>query len=235
MSGYRETAASALRILRRVTASFSTGPNKLGSGFIWKKAGVVVTCAHVVEHDGATLTRLEVDGHAAKLIKSFTSIDVAFLETSETVTANTGDATAIAPGDEVIFAGFPSGVRTASVFGGVVSAIGENLIEHPRCRLVQVNGMINLGNSGGPVLLAGTDQVVGIVTAKNVPLLREIDQLREILRSIPQFPSEVGIGRIDFSKFVNLTTEALLRVSSSLRLVQVGVGYAVPVDLFPEI
>jgi S1-C subfamily serine protease len=195
----------------------------------------VVTCAHVVQHEGATLSKLLVDGQPATLIRAFPALDLAFLQTPDTDVAVIGDSQALQVADELIFGGFPSGVRTPSVFGGIVSAIGDRLIQTPSCRLIQVNGMINLGNSGGPVLSADTGKVVGIVTAKNVPLLREIDHLRAILRSIPQFPSEVAIGTIDFSKFVNLVMQALLSVSSSLRLVQVGVGYAVPVDLFPEV
>lgn len=73
------------------------------------------------------------------------------------------------------------------------------------------------------------------MTAKFVPLLREIDNLRDILRNIPQFPSEVGVGQIDFSKFVNLTVSALRSISGSLRLVQVGTGYAVPINLMPQL
>src|ERR1043166_2544380 len=146
-------AAAGLRILRRIECSFSTGPNKSGSGFVWHRAGVVATCAHVVEHAGETLTRLTVDGRPAKLLATYPALDVAFLDTPDTATCRLGKSQALVPGDELVFAGFPSGVRTASVFGGLVSALGENLVEAPRCRLIQINGMINLGNSGGPVLL----------------------------------------------------------------------------------
>jgi serine protease Do len=228
-----DVAHEALRILRRVECSFSTGPNKYGSGFVWTSPDTVVTCAHVVQEPGSTLSKLLVNGHPATLLRAFPNLDLAFLRTKDSDVCTAGDSSQLRVGCELTFAGFPSGVRTASVFGGIVSAIGDRLIDNPRCELIQINGMINLGNSGGPVLSSETGEVVGIITAKNVPLLREIDSLRGILRSMPQFPSEVGIGQIDFSKFVNLTMKALLSVSSSLRLVQVGVGYAVPVNLFP--
>ncbi len=95
--------------------------------------------------------------------------------------------------------------------------------------------MINSGNSGGPVFRAGDTLVVGVVTAKFMPLLREIDNLRDILRNIPQFSSEMGVGQIDFSRFVNLTVSVLRSISGSLRLVQVGTGYAVPMNLMPQL
>jgi S1-C subfamily serine protease len=227
-------AQDALRILRRIQCSFSSGPNKLGSGFVWTRPGIVVTCAHVVEQDGASLTEILVDGRSSKLLEVHPDLDLAVIESPDTAICQLGDSRALDPGDELLFSGFPSGVRSPSVFSGIVSAIGERLIDYPKCRVIQINGMINVGNSGGPVFSSGGG-VIGIVTAKSVPLLKEIDHLREILRTIPQFPSEVGIGSIDFSRFVNLTTQALLSVSSSLRLVQVGVGFAVPVHIFPRI
>ena len=64
-------------------------------------------------------------------------------------------------------------------------------------------------------------------------LLEQVDKLLEILRAIPQFPSEVIIGSIDFARFVNLNVQALTTVAGSLRLVQVGTGYAVPIELLP--
>jgi S1-C subfamily serine protease len=229
-----DVAARALRMLRRVESAFDQGPSKKGSAFVWTTAGVVVTCAHVVQHEGANASKVTVDGRASTIIKVIPALDIAYIGTPDQEVSEAGDSTALRPGDGLVFAGFPSGVITPSVFGGLVSAVGEKLLDSPSCRLIQISGMINFGNSGGPVLSAATGKVVGVVTAKNVPLLKEIDHLREILRSMPQFPSEVGIGKIDFSKFVNLTTQALLSVSTSLRLVQVGVGYAVPVDLFPS-
>jgi len=131
----------------------------------------------------------------------------------------------------LVFAGLPVGVTGPSVFFGILSARGKGLITQPKCELLQINGMINLGNSGGPVFKSGSKSVIGVVTAKFVPLLREIDKLNEILKSIPQFPSEVAVGQIDFSKFVNLMIQALRSISGSLRLVQVGTGYAVPTNL----
>jgi S1-C subfamily serine protease len=60
--------------------------------------------------------------------------------------------------------------------------------------------MINNGNSGGPLLNSTTGEVIGVVTAKYVPLLQQIDRLADQLESIPQFPSDVAVGKIDFAK-----------------------------------
>ena len=230
-----ETAKEALRILRQIRVTFSDGSQKNGSGFIGPQPDTVITCAHLVSEPKLSPTKFNVGGKQAKLLELYSDIDLAVLDCQEQDTCKLGDANALVVGDALMFAGIPAGVAGPSIFSGILSARGKGLVEFPKCELLQINGMINSGNSGGPVLKAGDNSVIGVVTAKFVPLLREIDNLRDILRNIPQFPSEVGVGQVDFSKFVNLTVSALRSISGSLRLVQVGTGYAVPINLMPQL
>jgi S1-C subfamily serine protease len=116
----------------------------------------------------------------------------------------------------------------------MVSAVGQGLIAYPRCDIIQVAGMINNGNSGGP-LLDSTGVLLGVITAKYVPLLQEVDKLRKDLESIPQFARGVVIDKIDFSAFVNLTIKAMWQLAAVLRLVQVGTGWAVPTKYFDRV
>lgn len=232
MTAGPETAGEALRILRKIDVKFADGSAKTGSGFVGSIAGTAFTCAHVVLEAGTHPKEIRVNGQQARILKVCPDIDLACLEVSDTEISTFSLSSQIALGDQVMFSGFPTGVLGPSLFTGILSAHGPNLLPSPKCRLMQINGMINLGNSGGPLFRVGSLEVIGVITAKFVPLLQEIDNLRDILRTIPQFPSEVGIGRIDFSKFVNLVMRALLSVSGSLRLVQVGIGYAVPIDLW---
>jgi len=234
MNNTPETAKEALRVLRRVWVMFSDNSQKSGSGFIGPEPGTVITCAHVVSEPGASVSQVKVGSEPARLQELYSDIDLAVLECRERETSQFGDADSLAVGDALMFAGIPAGVAGPSVFSGILSARGTGLVEFPKCELLQINGMINSGNSGGPVFGAGDTSVVGVVTAKFVPLLLEIDNLRDILRNIPQFPSEVAVGQIDFSKFVNLTVRALRSISGSLRLVQVGTGYAIPMNLMPR-
>lgn len=227
-----DTAKEAIRILRYIECSFPDGTNKFGSGFLGPKPGFVFTAAHVVRDNGTNASAIKVNGNKATIKSIREDIDVAVLATAEKDVSTFGTTQSLQLGDSLMFAGHPTGVTGPSLFSGVLSAQGTNLIRSPKCRLLQINGMINSGNSGGPVLAVGSLEIIGAITAKYVPLLLEIDKLRDILRSIPQFPSEVGIGKVDFSKFVNLMIQALLSVSGSLRLVQVGIGYAIPIDLF---
>ena len=196
-----DSAQESLRILRRIHCHFTDGTQKSGSGFCGPEPGIVLTCAHVVAEPGKNIQKVLVNGEVASLESLHRDIDLAVLSCGETEICQVDDSLHVQVGEQLVFSGFPTGVLGPSVFSGILSAHGNNLCKFPRCRLLQINGMINLGNSGGPVLRAGSVSVVGVITAKYVPLLQEIDKLRDILSTMPQFPSEVGLGKIDFATF----------------------------------
>jgi S1-C subfamily serine protease len=158
--------------------------------------------------------------------------DLAWLETDDPAEPPTISVGLLHVGQQMIFAGRPQGVKRISVFPGMVSAVGTDLVNRPRCQLIQIAGMINNGNSGGPLVDVDSRAVVGIVTAKYVPLLMQIDKLTRALGEIPQFPSSVALGGIDFARFVNLTINSMWQIAAVLRLVQVGTGWAVPARYF---
>jgi hypothetical protein len=160
--------------------------------------------------------------------------DLACLETGHGETPCSSRTELPSEGEQIIFAGSPQGVNRSSVFPGMVSAVGANLVTAPKCEVIQLAGMINNGNSGGPVLDVN-GMVLGVITAKYVPLLREIDKLTTELQQIPQFPSNVGLGGVDFSAFVNVTIKAIWQTAAVLRLVQVGTGWAVPAKFFGKV
>lgn len=233
-------ASEALRITRSLELTFATGPGKTGSGFVAPAPNRLITCAHVVRNDdGARPKTILVkagDGKVvtAKLADIDDQTDLATLEIDPGIEPSTATTDEPQIGDSVLFSGLPQGLSRISVFPGIISNVGPIPGAHVRCDLLQIAGMINNGNSGGPVL---NDQgkLIGVVSAKYVPLLVEIDKLRAFLKNMPQFPSEVGIGGIDFSKFVNLMVQCNLQLAQVLRLVQVGTGWAVPAKYFPKV
>lgn len=226
-------AEESIRILKKIDVVFPNGKTAYGSGFVGNNSNEIITCNHVICSNGQVASSIKVNGVNATLKERYSDIDIAILDwkTSETSNIKITDLPSV--GESVYFSGYPTGVKSASVFYGIISAFGANLISNPSCEVFQINGMINSGNSGGP-LLDTEGNVIGLVTAKHVPLLQEVDKLRSTLKSIPQFPSSVGIGGIDFSKFVNMMMQSLSIISGTLRLVQVGTGYAVPLKLLNE-
>lgn len=228
-----EAAEACLQSLVKIDSHFPDGKNLTGSGFAGDRPNEIVTCDHVVFDSGNEATRVLVDGREVSILERHRDIDVAILSCNSPNPSRFNDSGDPEIGAQIYFAGYPSGVKTASVFQGMISAIGEHLISTPSCKVYQINGMINSGNSGGP-LVAIDGTVLGVITAKYVPLLLEVDKLLKILKEMPQFPSEVGIGKIDFSKFVNMMIASLKVIAGSLRLVQVGTGYAVPISLLTQ-
>lgn len=148
----------------------------MGSGFIFDKAGYILTNEHVIS--GAEEIEVEVQGYAeplkAKLLGSEYSLDLAVLKIENPdgkpfSFLEMGSSDAINVGDWVVAIGNPYGFdHTVTV--GVLSA-KERPINIPDSQgtreyqhLLQTDASINPGNSGGPLLnLSG--QVVGINTA----------------------------------------------------------------------
>ncbi len=228
-----EAAETSLQSLVKIDSHFPDGKYLTGSGFAGDRPNEIITCDHIVFDSGSAATRVLVDGRQASILERHRDIDVAVLSCDTSNRSCFGDAGDPEIGAQVYFAGYPSGIKTASVFQGMISAVGNRLITTPSCKVYQINGMINSGNSGGP-LVAADGTVLGVITAKYVPLLMEVDKLLKVLKEMPQFPSEVGIGTIDFSRFVNMMIASLKIIAGSLRLVQVGTGYAVPISLLAQ-
>ncbi len=72
-----------------------------------------------------------------------------------------GDATALVPGDPVVFVGSPRGLEF-TLHEGKISFVGRPYLG---LGYLQLNGTVNPGNSGGPVLDA-FGRVVGVVSLK---------------------------------------------------------------------
>lgn len=234
-------STEALRIVRSVEIRFLTGPPQRGSAFV-VAPGVLLTCAHVALNEngeqGTDVLVLKRNGtrHRGNVTAVSRQFDLARIDVPDDQESAPRISDAVPPiGRSVVFAGVPQGVSRSAVFPGMVSDVGTGLISEPRCEVIQIAGMINNGNSGGPLLDTTDGAVIGIVTAKYVPLLTEIDKLTEDLEQIPQFPSDVTIGKIDFSRLVNLTIRSMWQLGAVLRLVQVGTGWAIPARHFSEI
>jgi len=227
-------AAEAMRIVRRIEVAHGSS-RRGGSGFVAGDSGRIVTCAHVVvDESGRSPSEAAVidrDGnrHAARVLGVDRGSDLAALGCDDPAAPATLATSGLpAVGTQVVFAGQPDGVRRLSAFPGMVSATGDDLIDDPKGDMIQLAGMINNGNSGGPVVQVGSGEVIGIVTAKYVPLLAQIDSLLKVLENTPQVPAGTSVSGIDFGKFFNANIAAMHRLAAVLRLVQVGTGWAIP-------
>ncbi len=135
----------------------------LGSGFIVKSDGIVLTNAHVV--DGATEVKVKLtDGREldAKVTGVDKPTDVAVLkvEAENLPTVKIGDPGRSQVGDQVLAIGSPFGFE-ASATAGIISAKSRALPNEGYVPFLQTDVAVNPGNSGGPLFNAA-GEVIGI-------------------------------------------------------------------------
>ncbi|MDT8856009.1 trypsin-like peptidase domain-containing protein [Paracoccaceae bacterium Fryx2] len=141
--------------------------NGLGTGFIVKASGDIVTNSHVVEGaDTVTVTLSDGTKLPATVVGADPATDLALIRvvpTGDLPTVAFGDSTALRVGEDVVAIGNPFGLGN-SVTAGIVSALGRDINAGPFDNFIQTDAAINKGNSGGP-LFNGAGQVVGVNTA----------------------------------------------------------------------
>ena len=148
----------------------------LGSGFIVRDDGVIVTNEHVV----AGASRISValrDGstYPAELVGADEPNDLAVIRIQgrEFPVAPLGTSRGLLMGEWAVAIGNPLGFLIGntepSVTAGVVSGVGRNLAATPQgagvyVDMIQTDASINPGNSGGPLVNA-LGEVIGVNTA----------------------------------------------------------------------
>ncbi len=140
--------------------------HSLGSGFIIREDGYVVTNNHVV-NDATEITVKLSDGRQfpAKIVGRDPKTDIALLkiEAHGLPAVSFGDSDGLQVGQPVMAIGNPVGLQGTATTG-IVSAKGRVIGEGPYDNFIQTDASINPGNSGGPLVNAA-GQVVGIDTA----------------------------------------------------------------------
>ncbi|HEX3629821.1 MAG TPA: trypsin-like peptidase domain-containing protein [Candidatus Dormibacteraeota bacterium] len=144
----------------------------IGSGFIVRSDGYIVTNNHVVENAKQlqVILRDQTKPYDARVIGTSPDDDVAVIkiEAQNLPTLNWGESNGLKVGQLAIAIGSPLGQQN-SVTKGVVSALHRSIqIPDPSTgatedilNAIQTDAAINPGNSGGPLLNSG-GQVVGI-------------------------------------------------------------------------
>lgn len=160
----------------------------LGSGFVWDKAGHIITNNHVVE-GGSTFSIAFADGLRlpVELVAQESESDLAVLKVDsdglDLRPITLGDSTKVRVGQPVIVIGTPLGYYEGSLTFGVVSALGRSLAPEftlemlfkPSYQIpdiIQTDAALNPGNSGGVMVdlegrllgvpAAGVDEAEGL-------------------------------------------------------------------------
>ena len=142
----------------------------LGSGFIIKKDGIVITNNHVIANAEDILVRVGEKEYKAKLVGADPYMDIAVLkmETKDKFeTVEFGDSDTARVGDWAVAIGNPFGLG-GTVTAGIISARNRDINLTRYDDFIQTDASINQGNSGGPLFnLKG--EVIGINTAIIAP------------------------------------------------------------------
>jgi serine protease Do len=160
-------------VLRRLLSGANGSPGvderasrALGSGFIIRADGLIVTNRHVIASARTIRVRLpDTRELPAKIVGVDAVTDIALLKVSagNLPALRLGSSQAVSVGDAVIAIGNPFGLGQ-SVSAGIISARARTLEEDPYIDFLQTDAAINHGNSGGPLLsMDGT--VIGVTSA----------------------------------------------------------------------
>ena len=148
-----------------------------GTGFL-HKSGNVITANHVVDGcDAIVIALTDNSTITATLVAHSDHFDLAIIKPSKPISSTpliiAPLSTTLTPGQQIQIWGFPAGYNGRLPMLSVGYVAGEDAIlskdQQWTVQLV-LNAAVNHGNSGGPVTLVETGEVVGIADNKIVPI-----------------------------------------------------------------
>ena len=162
----------------------------LGTGFIIREDGLIVTNAHVIA--GADIIEVQLTENSdkqykAEVVGSDARTDIALIKIkpeSKLAAVSLGSSKDLQVGEWVAAFGNPYG-HGHTMTKGIVSSFGRAIKEINKFPLIQTDASINPGNSGGP-LVNSKGQVVGInsaidARAQGIGFAFPIDEIKTVI------------------------------------------------------
>ncbi len=135
-------------------------------------------------------------------------------------------------GQKIAFMGYPFEMHNLTCHTGYISSIyKENGV-----LVYQIDGSVNGGNSGGPLISLDSGDVIGIVTRTQTGLIKEqfndlIKALKSNQQAFSKAKSSVIFGGFDSRKHFVKSQAAMEVIAQNLRRsANVGIGYAFSSD-----
>lgn len=135
-------------------------------------------------------------------------------------------------GNDLLFLGYPFGMPQLTVHRGFASSIHH----HNGIDIIQVDGSVNGGNSGGPLIDIKTEKVAGIVTRAVTGIIeQEFNNLIETLGNNQEILTNtqvvMQVGGIDPIDGLRASMAAMQQIAQNLkRSANVGIGYAFSIE-----
>lgn len=182
----------------------------LGSGFIVREDGYIITNNHVIDSadDIRVTLHQEQKSFPARLVGRDPETDLALLKIDRKglPVASLGSSRKIRPGDWVVAIGSPLGLQQ-SVTLGIVSALNRSFADFGPAHLIQTDAAINPGNSGGP-LVDIHGEVIGVNVmirrdAQNIGFAIPVETARDVTEQLLKsgrvtHPHSIGMAFADF-------------------------------------
>lgn len=226
--------------IARATLKVESGGNR-GSGFHFLNDDIVVTNFHVIEPhtnqkakilaktESSNQVELELLAHSPE-----NEYDYAILRAKEGLLGEqrvTLKPKIIVPnrGLNVCFAGFPHGVDDLLVQAAHISGPFDKVGFY-------IDGSVNGGNSGGPIIDMNDMTVIGVVTKRRFLTPIDLDQVNKTLNDVKGHFQKMGgragviIAGVDFGAFAQLMSKAfdtfrvILEANANTGI---GIGYRI--------
>lgn len=218
------------------TVRIESGESR-GSGFHFLRPNIIVTNQHVVAN-GDPVQAVTENGiaMALRLLASSPSNqhDYALFEVKGDVPPDRTVLRAkiirpFARGLDILFSGFPHGISHLLVQRAVVAGLVSD-------RAFYIDGSVNGGNSGGPIIDIADGAVVGIVTQRRFLGAQDLAELKNAAEQIRAHCTAIAgratvkIMGIDFGGFSQLMAEGMLLIREVLEANAnsgIGIGFSI--------
>lgn len=214
-----------------------------GSGFSFNDEKTILTNHHVIEShiaSGASIAIFAVTEDGVRLrtkLRSYSpknKYDFAILELLDILPPTRHILKPLEQADytrgrKILFAGFPHGIHDLLVHEAIISGPKEEYAFY-------IDGSVNGGNSGGPIVDEETGCVIGIVTQKRFLGAASLHELGKPISDLSTHcekiasQGSVGIMGVDFGQFARLTANGLGAISEALEAnsnTGIGIGFKI--------
>lgn len=217
--------------------------NNVGSGFLFKKDNIVVTNHHVISEFFKRGEKIFIatessakhqDGYQSDVIAFDEEYDYAVLQLKygplpgNPVPLNVSKDKEIVRGRGVIFAGFPHGITDLLVHEAIISGPLEQ-------HAFYIDGMVNGGNSGGPIVDSTSGDLIGIVTQRRFIGEAEANYLASEANAIakdlmPSQTASMGLMGVDFGALTKTISQGMAIIPKIISLNAnsgIGIGFKI--------
>lgn len=212
--------------------------NRGGSAFL-HKSGKVITAAHIV--DGALSSEVFLITSKNKKIKVREIVmdeylDLALLTPESKLTGNClpiSSDSRFTIGSQVAIWGYPEGYSSNFPLLSVGYLSGTDHVPAQSGELIKrwvVNGAINRGNSGGPLIHVESGKVIGVISSKLAPMPKYIEEALEALKqnkAITVFTRTHPDGSKERMSTAQVAAEVLQHLRNQTQLV---IGHIVHIE-----